>query len=397
MRKRERLTRRREPNRHPTRVAGRTPQQRLQGAHRSYLTLATSIATLLATVIALITLWVMFREDSPQIETIAFAIDTVTEVDGTEEVVGDGPITPSREPTTAMDITVINSGNEPELITELRIVLREVKFIVCPGGGGGVSVEAEYDFKIPDYAPEIAMPQIHTKSVRFELEPNRVDRLRVTLGPETIQYAVGAVDLYAFDLFAVTASNPEQPSLLGQGKIAAANSEVATFLRDLNERASVDSFRDCLVASAADLRHMESLPGSTSPEYRAVAERMRMFNSEFIDESTEQSSELIDESTEQGIVCPPTVAEAIRDSTVLVDSFETSSASISICSDTTGSLYYHGLTGAGEIVLIAQDLGGRTYQAINTDGGSTYVYTVSPDELLVTQDERVLSRQSVIG
>ena len=383
--------RRREFNRHPTRVAG------LQGTHRSYLTLATSIATLLAMVAALITLWVMFREDSPQIETIAFAIDTVAEVDSIETVAGDGPITPSREPTTAMDITVINSGNEPELITELRIVLREVKFIVCPGGGGGVSVEAEYDFKIPLYASEMAMPQIHTKSVRFELEPNRVDRLRVTLGPERIQYAVGAVDLYAFDLFAVTASNPEQPSLLGQGKIAAANGEVATFLRDLNERASVDYTRDCLVASAADLRHMESLPGSTSPEYRAVAERMRMFNSEFIDESTEQSSELIDESTEQGIVCPPTVAEAIRDSTVLVDSFETSSASISICSDTTGSLYYHGLTGAGEIVLIAQDLGGRTYQAINTDGGSTYVYTVSPEELLVTQDERVLSRQSVIG
>jgi len=339
----------------------------------------------------------MFREDSPQIETIAFAIDTVAEVDSIETVAGDGPITPSRASTTAMDITFRNSGNEPELITELRLVLREVKSIVCPGGGGGVKVEAEYDFKIPIYASEMAMPQIHTKSVRFELEPNRVDRLRVTLGPEKIQYAVGAVDLYAFDLFAVTASNPEQPSLLGQGKIAAANSEVATFLRDLNESASVDYFRDCLVASAADLRHMESLPGSTSPEYRAVAERMRMFNSEFIDESTEQSSELIDESTEQGIVCPPTVAEAIRDSTVLVDSFETSSASISICSDTTGSLYYHGLTGAGEIVLIAQDLGGRTYQAINTDGGSTYVYTVSPDELLVTQDERVLSRQSVIG
>jgi len=345
----------------------------------------------------------MFREDSPQIETIAFAIDTVTEVDGTEEVVGDGPITPSREPTTAMDITVINSGNEPELITELRIVLREVKFIVCPGGGGGVSVEAEYDFKIPDYAPEIAMPQIHTKSVRFELEPNRVDRLRVTLGPEGVQYGVGVVYLYAFDLFAVTASNPEQPSLLGQGKIAAPNNGVATFLRDLNEFESGRSVaplsyvRDCLVASAADLRHMESLPGSTSPEYRAVAERMRMFNSEFIDESAEQGSEFIDESTDQGIACPPTVAEAIRDSTVLVDSFETSSASISICSDTTGSLYYHGLTGAGEIVLIAQDLGGRTYQAINTDGGSTYVYTVSPDELLVTQDGRVLSRQSVIG
>ncbi|MCA1605325.1 MAG: hypothetical protein LC808_41845 [Actinobacteria bacterium] len=280
--------------------------------------------------------------------------------------------------------TVRNSGNEPELITELRLVLREVKSIVCPGGGGGVSVEAEYDFKIPKYARVIAMPQIHTKSVRFELEPNRVDRLRVTLGPEWVPGGVGVVELYAFDLFAVTASNPEQPSLLGQGKIAAPNDEVVTFLQGLNKTAS--DFHDCLVASAADLRHMESLPGSTSPEYRAVAERMRMFN-----------SGLIDESTEQGIACPPTVAEAIRDSTVLVDSFETSSASISICSDTTGSLYYHGLTGAGEIVLIAQNLGGRTYQAINTDGGSTYVYTVSPDELLVTQDGRVLSRQSVIG
>ena len=112
---------------------------------------------------------------------------------------------------------------------------------------------------------------------------------------------------------------------------------------------------------------------------------------------TWSGSEFIDVSTEQGSACPPTAAEAIGDSTVLVESFETSRAFISICSDTSGSLYYHGLTGVGEIVLIAQNLGGSTYQAINTEGGSTYVYTVSPDELLVTRDGRVLSRQSVIG
>lgn len=273
------------PRRRQAKIAGwqRASQKLSTQTHSSHLTVAASFATVLATVAAFVTLWVLVREDRPDVEIIAFVIDAATEIEGTAYEAGNGAIgSEIFSAETAVDVTIKNSGNEPELITELRLILHDVTY-TCATGGGGVSIEAEYDFKLPYYEPETAMPQTHTKSIRFELEPNRVDRLRVTLGPENTELGVDSAEVYAFDLFAVTASKPEDPLLLGKGRMAAPNYDVETFIANVDD--TVKWRPDCVYGLVNDLRKMDSLEGSTSPEYRALIERMRVFENQIPDGS----------------------------------------------------------------------------------------------------------------
>lgn len=71
----------------------------------------------------------------------------------------------------------------------------------------------------------------------------------------------------------------------------------------------------------------------------------------------------------------------------------TEESSVQLCAE-SGQVYYYGSSQAGSIVLPAYQVGAGTYQTESNDG---YVYTISPEQLVVTRDGAVVAEQPVLS
>ena len=86
---------------------------------------------------------------------------------------------------TPVDITLQNNGGEPSLITQVvATVTYADKLKDCTSTGAGpLRVSAEYTITIPD-KDGLPASGTYTKDVRFEVKPETVDRMTITVGPE---------------------------------------------------------------------------------------------------------------------------------------------------------------------------------------------------------------------
>lgn len=119
-------------------------------------------------------------------------------IDGTER------ITPEAEPVKAkdlygphLDVTFENRAPGPSLITKATLRLREAGNLPgCHPSGGGLGISMNYDFPMPLELPKT--PYEKTKDISFTVEDNKLDRLTLTMGPETVGWGsawYGVVDV----------------------------------------------------------------------------------------------------------------------------------------------------------------------------------------------------------
>ncbi|WP_143022129.1 hypothetical protein [Nonomuraea maritima] len=96
-----------------------------------------------------------------------------------------------------VDITFENRAPGPSLITRATLKLREAGLLpVCHATGGPLMISVNYDFPMPSEIPK--MPYEKSKDISFTVEDNKIDRLTLTMGPETVGWGrpwYGVVDV----------------------------------------------------------------------------------------------------------------------------------------------------------------------------------------------------------
>lgn len=84
-----------------------------------------------------------------------------------------------------LDVTFENRAPGPSLITKATLRLREAgRLPGCHPTGGDLGISMNYDFPMPLELPKT--PYEKTKDISFIVEDNKVDRLTLTMGPETV-------------------------------------------------------------------------------------------------------------------------------------------------------------------------------------------------------------------
>ncbi len=98
------------------------------------------------------------------------------------------------EPTTTrpalIDLTLRNSGNSPALIDQVQVEFEEVDPIDTCGyvAGGPVEILATFDFTLK-YGDDTSVPR--TKPAHYKVPSNDIERIAVTVGPESTPEASG--------------------------------------------------------------------------------------------------------------------------------------------------------------------------------------------------------------
>ena len=131
------------------------------------------------------------RYTPAELEVPMMAVDSPEEIDGTVTYPDNGirPITVTSSP---VDITLKNNGDKPALITkaDAEVVFFSPLQDCTPGGARPGYVSADYSINLPtlDDAGSVALGAYST-SMRFEVKPASVDRMRLTIGPKRQTYA----------------------------------------------------------------------------------------------------------------------------------------------------------------------------------------------------------------
>jgi hypothetical protein len=123
---------------------------------------------------------------APQLRLAAFAVDRTAQIDATLDEPDDatGPAQPIRVSGAVLDVSLRNDGELPSLVTGVRVTLRRIGVLEpCAAIGGISAVSARYTVDVPVPAP--AVPVRLDRPVRFEVLPRSLDRLTVSVGPET--------------------------------------------------------------------------------------------------------------------------------------------------------------------------------------------------------------------
>jgi hypothetical protein len=126
--------------------------------------------------------------DPEKLEVAIVAMGTPQEIEATVTYPGDD--VENQSITGApVDITLKNNGSDAALITAIDaevLFYRPLSDCAFPGAGPGV-ITAYYSIKIPmpDRPDEAVPPGPYTTSTRFEVKPNSVDRMQLTIGPES--------------------------------------------------------------------------------------------------------------------------------------------------------------------------------------------------------------------
>jgi hypothetical protein len=121
---------------------------------------------------------------------LASQIDASTQIPGVAQPVSD------KETGSAIDITLRNNGNEPALIVRAVFSFtRATELESCTGGAGAAVSTAQYDVKVP----AVSQPITLDRDMRFVVNPNSIDRFRITVGPDKYS-SVSWPWIYEFNL-----------------------------------------------------------------------------------------------------------------------------------------------------------------------------------------------------
>ncbi|WP_125939837.1 hypothetical protein [Mycolicibacterium grossiae] len=137
----------------------------------------------------------MVESTPASLEVGAFDVGEPTEIDASLRNAAD-PSDPPREirlPTTPADVTLKNNGTMTSLITQIEAeVLFSSELADCASAGAGPAmVSAFYSVKIPGRSETDGslVPGLHMSETRFEVKPNSVDRMAISIGPEDQSYS----------------------------------------------------------------------------------------------------------------------------------------------------------------------------------------------------------------
>lgn len=133
------------------------------------------------------------RGKEPRLKLVALSLAEAQEIDALEET-GRRTSEGRRVRSPAVDVTLQNVGDATGTVVRAKaIVHRAVRPSRCDEVGGGVQIHAQYDLKVPVpnsddiMAKEVlGAPFPLAREMRFEIAPDQVQRLRLTIGPEII-------------------------------------------------------------------------------------------------------------------------------------------------------------------------------------------------------------------
>ncbi|MEU5958759.1 hypothetical protein [Streptomyces sp. NPDC047525] len=95
-----------------------------------------------------------------------------------------------------LSIALRNPSDNKVLVTQAEFVISAVTKLGCPYGGGGSSIQARYDIKVPDGR---STPFTLRRPLKFEVPPHDNQRIGFTMGPESFVDG-GLPNVYRFTL-----------------------------------------------------------------------------------------------------------------------------------------------------------------------------------------------------
>ena len=159
--------------------------------HPVWISVATAVSTL-SVIAAGVGYWAT-RGTPGDLETAAVTMSNLEQIDGFVKSTATGSDDGSDFPTETapVDVTVKNSGDAPITITEIRGEVIEFEYLEDCGtfGGGPAQLTASYSLQIPTNAGEgaseiEATANEVTAPADFTVQPDSVDRLQISFGPD---------------------------------------------------------------------------------------------------------------------------------------------------------------------------------------------------------------------
>jgi len=271
--------------RRPRRVAGRRAQggngrgheeQKRQGR----IGFISGIAGVLIAVVALVVSYLSLREDmagtrrstNPDLKVVEFSTSTVSKIPEQSWIPG---VDEERESGTinaaAATITVLNSGEEPGLLTSVRVKIREVLRLQPCAGAGAVEATAQYDVRVPDELDARSLPKTFDVPVKFEVAGKDVDELAVSIGPE--RYYDGQYPwIYVVDISLVERSG----STLVAGTAVLIDTLYAEDIKVFSPERPVDEYeRPCNAENLRMVDHSVGVKGRHSAELLELQRSLR--------------------------------------------------------------------------------------------------------------------------
>lgn len=140
------------------------------------------------------------------------------EVVAFEAITKDGVVAESRSPVgevsserikaAAAVITLRNSGQQPALLTKVKVEIIDLFPMAGCWGAGGVETTAEYDVRVPDDIISRDPPRYVETPVKFQVEGQKIDQLAITIGPEIV-YEGHWPNIYFVEIWLVDESGAE--------------------------------------------------------------------------------------------------------------------------------------------------------------------------------------------
>lgn len=164
------------------------PRSNLVGAikHPVWVSVGT-VAAVLSLVVAGVS-YLQSQNRSGQLEVAAVTIENVTELQGANfDITGSNPDSPMNVGAMPIDVTLKNNGNASVSIAkiEAELVSQVGKVKDCTTvGAGPAAIKAEYAVRLPyDANTGEVRKQPVLAETDFKIDPGRVERLAVTVGP----------------------------------------------------------------------------------------------------------------------------------------------------------------------------------------------------------------------
>ncbi|WP_446038117.1 hypothetical protein [Streptomyces sp. SID1121] len=109
-----------------------------------------------------------------------------SDVDREENVAADvtvdgSPAGKFQEQGSLVSAVLLNTGNDPILVTQADVRISAVREIGCRAGGSASLIQALYDIKVPTNA---AAGAVVTRKMKYDLPPHAQERIAFTVGPE---------------------------------------------------------------------------------------------------------------------------------------------------------------------------------------------------------------------
>jgi hypothetical protein len=167
----------------------------------------------------------------------------------------------------AVTVSVLNSGEEPGLLTELEVTVNRVWMMDGCWGAGGWLITAQYDVPLPDdlfaYGREPQLPRVIRAEAGFEVAGKDVDTFTVAIGRPGSPEGSWPL-LYAIDLTLVERSGQRihagSAVLMDQQDVVSVDNVV----NDARNGGSLLNL-DCVRKNAALLETVANTPGKQSP------------------------------------------------------------------------------------------------------------------------------------